>query len=266
MSHFKIKKKALMGAALLATAPIVKAAGTGGGSTEGSKSQRGINHLTLEEAPLENIRLCVPGKSLTGITGNFRYLPDKVAVVVNNWETNHVKMTFVVSHMTAKDYDRKLFLVYSQKRSPSPQIPTPLSINKLELDINSLEFLGIYNVSAFGMDPQPQTRIGQGNPAARVKWEFDINLDTGTIPTMGSSSDNIIYVQAALIKKEDFEKNKLDGMILSELDIIQFVEKCPDLMLVEEEGKPVERRVTPMCADKDGNFSSCSASTPTKSN
>jgi hypothetical protein len=266
MSHLKINKKALVGAALLATAPTVKAAG--GGSTEGSKSQRGINHLTLEEAPLENITLCVPGKSMTGLTGNFKYLPNKVAVVINNWETNHVKMTFVVSHMTAMDHDRLLFLVYSQKLSPSPQIPTPKSINKLKLDINSLEILGIYNVSAFGMKAQPQTRIGQGNPAARVKWEFDINLDTGTIPKMGNSSDNIIYVQAGLIKKEDYEKNKLDGMILSELDTIQFVEKCPELMFVEEkEGEPpAERRVTPMCADKDGNFSSCSGSTPTKSN
>ncbi|RKZ37619.1 MAG: hypothetical protein DRQ49_15660 [Gammaproteobacteria bacterium] len=51
MSHFKINKKALMGAALLASASTVKADGTVGSSTEGSKSDRGINHLTLEEAP-----------------------------------------------------------------------------------------------------------------------------------------------------------------------------------------------------------------------
>ncbi len=266
MSHFKIKKKALVGAALLATAPTVKAAGTGGGSTEGSKSQRGINHLTLEEAPLENITLCVPGKSMTGLTGNFRYLPDKVAIVVNNWKGNYVKMTFVVSHMTAMPYDRMLFLVYSQKLSPSPQIPTPRSINKLKLDINSAEIIGIYNVSAFGMEAQNSTRIGQGNPAPRIKWEFDINLDTGEVPKMVSSSNNMIYVQAALIKKADYEKGIWDSMILSELDTIEFVEKCPDIMLVEENGKPVERRVSEMCADKDGNFGSCSGSTPTKSN
>lgn len=51
MSHFKMNKKALMGAALLASASTVKADGTVGSSTEGSKSDRGINHLTLEEAP-----------------------------------------------------------------------------------------------------------------------------------------------------------------------------------------------------------------------
>jgi len=43
MSHFKINKKALIGAALLATAPTVKADGTVRSSTEGSKSKRGIN-------------------------------------------------------------------------------------------------------------------------------------------------------------------------------------------------------------------------------
>jgi hypothetical protein len=80
MSQFK-HKKALMGAALLATAPAAVKA-SGGGSTEGSKSQRGVNHLTLEEAPLENITICVPGKSATDITGDFRFLPDKIAVVI----------------------------------------------------------------------------------------------------------------------------------------------------------------------------------------
>jgi hypothetical protein len=260
MSHFKINKKALMGAALLATAPTVKAQGTGGGSTEGSKSQRGINHLTLEEAPLENITLCIPGKSMAGLTGNFKYLPDKVAVVINNWDTSFVKMTFIVSHMTAMDYDRQLILAYSQDLSPSPQIPTPKSENKLGLNLTNAEIVGIYDVSSFGMKAQPGTRIGRGNPAPRVKWEFDINLDTAIIPTMvRGSNDNLIYMQAALIKKSDYDAGKFDGMILSEVDTIQFVEKCPKVMVVEEGKPPV--RITEMCADKEGNFGACNSDT-----
>jgi len=259
MSHFKINKKALMGAALLATAPTIKAQGTGGGSTEGSKSQRGINHLTLEEAPLENITLCVPvNESKTkSITKDFEFFPNnKVAVVINNWETSFVKMTFIVSHMTAMPYDRLLFLAYSQDLSPSPQIPTPKSINKMELNLDNAEIVGIYDVNSFGMKAQPETRIGTGNPAPRIKWEFDINLDTTIIPTMvRGSNDNVIYMQAALIKKSDFEEGKFDGMILSEVDTIQFVPECPENMVVEE-GKPPEKIQT-FCADKEGRFGYC---------
>ncbi|MCK5719071.1 MAG: hypothetical protein KAH84_03870 [Thiomargarita sp.] len=253
----QLMKKNLMGAALLATAPIVKAAG---GISEGGKSQRGVNHLTLEEAPLENITLCVPGKSMTGLTGDFRYLPDRVAIVIAPFETNYVKLTFIVSHINALDDDHILFLTYSQQTSPSPQIPTPRSINKLKLDLNTLEIIGIYNVSAFGMEAQSETRIGSGNPAPRVKWEFDINLDTSEIPTMMNGGTDTIYMQAALIKKTDFEAGKMDSMILSEMDTIQFVpNECPDMMVVEEGGSPV--RVSEMCASADGSFGICNVNT-----
>ncbi len=243
MSQFK-HKKALMGAALLATAPAAVKA-SGGGSTEGSKSQRGVNHLTLEEAPLENITICVPGKSATGMTGDFRFLPDKVAVVIDPFEKNYVKMTFVVSHMTASPKNRKLILAYSPQLSPSPQIPTPKSINKLELDLSAAEILGIYNVSDFGMEAQPETRIGAGNPAPRVKWEFDINLDNSTVPVMMNSGKDTIYVQAALLNSDDWESGEFDNMILSEVDTIQFVpNECPEKM----DGK----RVTEFNLDEQG--------------
>jgi hypothetical protein len=223
MSYFK-RKKILVGAALLAAAPTVK----GQGSTEGSKSQRGINHLTLDEMPLENVTLCV-GKNAAGISGDFRLLPDEVAVVINPFETNFVKMTFIVSHMTAMSKDRTLILAYSPKLSPSPQIPTPLSINKLQLDIPAAEIVGIYNVSGFGMEPQNSTRIGSGNPAPRLKWEFDINLDNAAVPVMMNNDQGTIYMQAALLPKTDWEEGNFDNMILSETDTIQFVaNECPD--------------------------------------
>lgn len=262
MSNFKFNKKALMGAALLATAPTVKADGTERSSAEESKSQRGITHLTLDEAPLENITVCVPGKSMTAITGNFRYLPDKLAVVLNPFETDSVKMTFVVSHMTAMAYDRMLFLTYSQQLSAFPQIPTPKSINKLGLDLESLEIIGIYEVSSFGMTAQPGTRIWADNPAPRIKWEFDVKLNTLEILSMMNKGNDTIYVQAALMKKSDFEAEKWDSMILSEVDTIQFVPKCPQTM-EQEEGR--QFRVTEICADKEGIIGYCNEDGPTKS-
>ena len=235
MSTLKLtNKKNLMGAAALLAAPTVKAADpcfSGQGVAAGCKSQRGTNHLTLEEAPLENIILCVPGKSATGLTGDFRFLPDKLAVVIPPFDKNFVKMTFVVSHMTSSDDERVLFLVYSPKTSPSPPIDTPRSLEKLQLDLSAMEIVGFYQVPPFGMEPQTSTRIGVGNPAARVKWEFDINLDTSVIPTMMNSGESIIYVQAALMKRSDYDAGKFGEMILSEMDTIEFVpNECPKLM------------------------------------
>ena len=238
-----MSKNKLLTAALLATTSTVKAADNisktpsndGQGVTEGGKSQRGVNHLTLEEAPLDNITMCVGKDGLFGgftLDKNFRYFPtDKVAVVINPFEDNFVKMTFVVSHASASDNERVLFLAYSTKISPSPQIPTPISLNKLVLDLADIEIVGIYNVPAFGMEKQPSTRIGAGNPAARVKWEFDINLDTAVIPSMMNNVQDTIYVQAVLLKRSDYDEGNFSGMILSEVDTIQFVaNECPKLI------------------------------------
>ena len=52
MSEFNkktIAKRALAGAALLATSPVW--AKSGGGASEGGKSQIGVNHLSLDVAP-----------------------------------------------------------------------------------------------------------------------------------------------------------------------------------------------------------------------
>jgi hypothetical protein len=177
-------------------------------------------------------------------------------VVNNEIETNSVKMTFVVSHITAMSYDRILLLAYSEQLSDEPQIATPKSINKLELDINSLEIIGVYDVSSFGLKAQAETRISVGYLTPRLKWEFDFNFDTLEISTMMENGNDTIYVQAALIKKSDYEAGKLESMILSEVDTIQFVpDECPKTMIVEEGNPPL--RVIEMCANKEGAFSSC---------
>jgi len=229
-------KKLLVGAALLAMAPTVK----GQGSTEGSKSQRGVNHLTLDEAPFENVTLCVESKSEVAFSGDFRLLPDKVAIVIPPFDTNVVKMTFVVSHINADVDDQILVLAYSQRLLPSPPMPTPKSLNKLQLDLDRMEVVGIYDVSAFGLESQPETRIGKGNPSPRVKWEFDINLDTTEIPTMMDNGQGTIYAQAALLKRADWDAGKFDNMILSEVDTLIFVpNECPKTLVMEPGQPPV---------------------------
>jgi len=225
-SHFK---KPLIGA-LFATASAAVKAGDGGGVTEGGKSQLGVNHLTLEELPSENIKICLPeGMSKTAENGNFHFMPDSISVVIPPFETNVVKLSFVVSHMISHEDDHVLILIYSQKKTLEPQIPTPKSLNKLGLDLNSMEIVGLYNIPALNMEPQAKTRIGQANPAPRSKMEFDVNLDTTSIPDIMNDGANEIYLQAALLKKSDFANGTFDMMILSEVDTIRFEQnECPE--------------------------------------
>lgn len=247
MAYSKWINKKVLSAALLVTAPTVKASGgkvsNGSGVSEGGKSQRGVNHLTLEEAPgflkkeeretlldklNKKIEICVPNGS-TSKTGDYHFLSDNIVVVMPPFETNVVRMTFLVSHIVADEKDRILFLAYSQKRTPSPPIPSPRSLNKLELDFDTLELVGIYNIPALRLEPQASTRIGAADPAPRAKIEFDINLSPQEISTMMNSGNDTIYVQAALVPKSDFVQQKWDGMVLSELDTIRFVpNECPE--------------------------------------
>ncbi len=250
-------KKTLLGAALLASAPALKA--SGGGITEGGKSQRGVNHLTLEEVPgffkpeeekelidklNSKIKICVPNDM--GKTGEFHFLPDTIVVVMPPFETNVVRMTFVVSHMVAGNTDKVLLLVYSQQLSPSEQIPTPKSLKKLKLDVSSIEIVGLYNIPALKTTAQNDTRIGAADPAPRSKIEFDINLSPQNISTMMNSGTSTIYVQAALLPKVDFESGKWDRMILSEMDTIQFMaNECPEDHIVYDPSQPGGGGVAP---------------------
>jgi len=225
--HFK---KPLIGATLLATASTAAKAGDGGGVSEGGKSQLGVNHLTLEELPSENIKICLPeGMSKTAENGNFHFMPDSISVVIPPHETNTVKLGFVVSHMVSHEEDHVLILIYSQQKTPSPQIPTPKSLNKLELDLSSVQLVGLYNIPALNQEPQGETPIGQASPAPRSKMEFDVNLNTLSIPNLMRDGVNEIYLQAALLKKSDFASGQFDMMILSEVDTIRFEQNaCPE--------------------------------------
>ncbi len=233
MSDFKLAniKKPLLGATVLLTTTVKASDSDGVGS--GGKSQRGTNHLTLEEAPLENIIICVPGKSATGLTSDFRFLPDKMAITINpfiNPFTDPLRISFIVSDVTAAYEDSVLMLAYSLGLSGAAPINTPRSLNQFALDLETLEILGFYNIPASNLEPQPATRIGQ-TELVRSKYQFDVKLDITSLPTMIGMGQDTIYVQAALLKRTDFEARNFAEMILSEMDTIQFVpNECPAIM------------------------------------
>jgi len=215
-------QKALTGAALLALSSAAKSASIPTtGTTVGGAGQLGVDHLSLDEMPGRALTICSNGKSSqmgTNITAN------DLAVAVDPFASRSMELVFIVSDVPASTQDHILFLVYSTGLSPSPQIITPRSIRKLELDMTYNEIAAMYNVPKQLMIAQDPTRIGEANPAPMSKVVFRVNLDTSKLPVlMMDGSPTPIYAQAALIRKVDFDSGKFDNMILSEVDKVTFV-------------------------------------------
>jgi hypothetical protein len=89
-------------------------------------------------------------------------IANDITVVVGSFSTGYMELIFMVSDIPASNQDHILFLVYSTKLSPAPQILTPRSIRKLELDIiYHSEMAAIYNIPKQLMIAQDDTSIGR---------------------------------------------------------------------------------------------------------
>ncbi|MCK5719447.1 MAG: hypothetical protein KAH84_05780 [Thiomargarita sp.] len=232
-----VLKKTLVGATLLATSPAW--AKGGGGMSEGGKSQLGVNHLSLEVTPGYACAVCADVKAVENGKTASNLLPNDLTVAVDPFATSYIELTFTVRDILAQNRNHVLFLVYSPRTSPSPQIPTPRSENKLELDLSALEILAIYSIPSQTMLAQRPTRLGAANPSPHSSVSFSVNLDTSILPIFMRNSEKA-YLQAALMTTEAFDNGQYDEMILSELDTIGFVQnQCPEnnaSIAVSEEG------------------------------
>jgi len=109
----------------------------------------GIDYLTLEEVPAQNVTVCIPDER--------RFTPDELSIAVDPFTSGQIRMSFTISEMTATDEDRIVFLVYST--SPSPQLPSHGS-NVLGIDLPTSEILGFYRVPALLLEKQNPTEVG----------------------------------------------------------------------------------------------------------
>ncbi len=230
MSEFNkkaITKKALAGAVLLATSPAW-GKGTGGGASEGGKSQLGVNHLSLDVAPGYACAVCADKQDVEAGKTSSNMTPNNLSIAVDPFESSYIELVFTVRDVLAKSDDHVLFLVYSPQTSPSPQMPTPNSINKLGLDMSAMEILAIYNIPAQQMIAAGPTRLGTANPAPRSAVSFSVNLDTSVLPTFMEGNEKA-HLQAAFMTAENFNAGKYDTLILSEMDTLSFVKmECPE--------------------------------------
>lgn len=234
-------KKALMGATLIATSPAWgkpsgnTACNSGEGVSTGCKDQPGVNYLTLDEQPGRNVRLCASPDDADSKSGT-SIMPNNMTVVVDPFKDGgFIEVIFTVSEVVAQEEPHIMFLVYSPKLSPTPQIPTKGSKHKLKLDMSALEILAVYNVPALSLMPNEGTRLGAANPAPTARISFKVNFDKDKLPRYMREVTNTVYLQAALIKADKYAAGQWDAMILSEVDKITFMavselsgnNKCP---------------------------------------
>ncbi|MDM8563572.1 hypothetical protein QUF54_09480, partial [Candidatus Marithioploca araucensis] len=114
-----------------------------------------------------------------------------LVAVAPDEESRYIEIVFSVREMWAYHEDQVLLLVYSQKLTPYPEILTPSSMNKFQLELNTLEILGIYDIPAQSMFATPSTRVGKANPVSRSIMSFSVNLDTELLSIMMEKQDSI---------------------------------------------------------------------------
>jgi hypothetical protein len=220
------KKKTIQntvaGGLLIATG-TVSAKGGGAGTTEGGKNQLGVNHLSLEQSPGRNAIVCADPNANAG-KGGTNIMPNDITLAIDPFAKGQIALEFIVRDIIAHNQDYILILAYSSHISPSPQVPTPISTKKLQLDINRAEVIAIMNIPAQQMLPQGATRLGAADPTPHSAVTLSINLSKQTLPTFINQNEKA-YFQAALVPKTDFQSgNIFEYMILSELDTVGFLE------------------------------------------
>ncbi len=253
MSKPSLTKKALLGAVALSIKSTAWSAGcqpTGEGNSSGCEGKLGVNYLSLDENPGRNVELCADNDKVDTKTGS-NVVPNELSVVIDPFVSTYPEMIFSVSDIIANDEAHILYLVYSPMLSPSPQIPTPRSKIKFQLDMAAIQFIGIYNVPALPLLPMMSTPVGSANPAPTSRVSFKVNLDKNTIPIMMGSGEETIYLQAALVRKVDYDQQSYSNMILSEVDTITFVKECSSEQ--SSSGMDSNGTLTTVLRDDDGN-------------
>ena len=188
----------------------------------------GQDALTLEEVPTQTVTVCAHARDPENEDKFSGMMSDTLSIAVDSSKRRQVKMSFVISEMKDTTEDRFLFLVYSTRNSPSPQILTTDLGPDLGIDMFEMETLGVYHISARQENPQPITRVGQALPFSTSKMTVEVNFDTSKIDDLIRNGKGTIYVQAALIRASDLEAELFENMILSEMDTLTFVpNECP---------------------------------------
>jgi hypothetical protein len=174
-----------------------------------------ISSVTLDKASERKAQKCeVPKKVRPKRTLSAAFDPAKKQTVT---------VQFKMSKIPASQEKRVLALLYSRCSSKSPQIKTPQSKSRLKLDVRDIKPIGYYDVPA--IQPAKGNRASKASTGMTVK----VNFNTKHLAKAVRDGNDTIYLQAALLKKSDFEKGNYNNVILSPLETIQLTasKSCP---------------------------------------
>lgn len=209
----------------------------------------GVDYLNLDLLPTANATICakVNGGSKEASQS---LLSDSFMIKVDTSQSRQATVAFIVSDMVSSDEDYMMFLVYSTRTSPSPQLLTR-GTKKLQIDLATNEILGVYSIPAQRLQAQTNTRVGLANPAPTSKVTVYVNLESSKLDEMLRIGNTKLYIQAALLAKSKFQAGNFEDMILSEMDTIELVaNNCPST-------------TTTIAATSTGTLSKSSSSTTT---
>ncbi|KHD08367.1 hypothetical protein PN36_13290 [Candidatus Thiomargarita nelsonii] len=233
MKNFK--NSTVAGAFLLATSPAWANSKTGAspfpipGNTDGGpqspptrnapsfpgKSQIDMTSVTLEKADERKMRSCtVPKVNLA------HPRPEHLlSFAVNKHNKQDVTLQFAIDKIPNGNEERVLLLFYSRCLSAQPKIRTPMSKQKLALDVKDIEILATYK-----LDAKP-ARPG----AAMQQMTVNIELETDKLAQQIEAGNNTFYFQAGVLKKSDFDRKNYGVINLSQLAALHFSTKtCPN--------------------------------------
>ena len=193
----------------------------------GGKSQLGafqnqkfsIDSITLDKAGKRKITTCgVPKVS------SIKPRPEIKDVLSLSYHPNRrrqVLLQFEMSNIPTSNKERVLVLLYSRCLSKKPKIKTPLSKKKLVLDTNDIEIMGTYEISATSDTPK-------GKSSKTTSMTIEVDLETGKLAKQVKAGNDTFYFQAALLKKDDFDRKYYGTMTLSPPQAIHVTPKaCP---------------------------------------
>jgi len=201
-------------------------------SVDGSDGPRlGRDYLALDEVATQDVITCLPpkenaGEEFTGIG------PDQMWIVVDAVQSAKAKISFVVSDMVATDEDQILFLAASSNFLSGPAIQTDRNFDglpTLNLDMADLQILGTYQLRPLPIQASLQeTDLGKADLKLASKVTISVNLDQDLLTAQLRQGRDTFYIQAAMISATDLAEDRLNKMILSEMDTLVFVDReCP---------------------------------------
>ena len=220
-NQMKLKCVAVACALLLAT-NLVWADNTK--TKQPSSSKPEIFHITsisLDKDSRKKVKKCKVPKDFKATDKPRPHRSSILSLAFEPKQEQQITLQFKTSKLPISQDERVLLLLSSRCLSKTPQLHTPTSRIDLFLEKKDIKFLNASHVPTF---PQKSEQV---SPTA-TKMTVKINVNTKLLTQQYKAGNDTFYLQAALLKKSDFQKKKYSGVILSPLKAIHITPGlCP---------------------------------------